>query len=406
MFRPLSIAFFALTTFAIAQPASPPDVQPSSQPVLRALPLGGDDDIYSMPLEQGEAVFPVQPTTRDAAPLPPPVQATPLSAVNASSPLDVKPDGDDAIRLQIFLDQSNFGPGIIDGRPGRFTEQAVQSWNEVHGHPINDWSAVNRAARAAVPNPLAIAVIPEIVKEWVDETLPTKYSLQAKRKRMSYRSIAEFMSERYHCDVPYLVLLNGSAKINNLKPRDTLIVPNIEPFFIELLTGAGFKEDGVLSQRHAVVDTKTNQVRIYEAAPAALVVAEPEPGTTTVSSVSRPNKGLIASFPITPGQPQFIKFGTWTVRNAVELPYWRYDAQLLKTGKRSADSESLNIPPGPNSPVGIFWCGLSKPGIGLHGTSNPETIGRARSAGCIRMANWDVIRLPTLIRPGSTVEIR
>jgi lipoprotein-anchoring transpeptidase ErfK/SrfK len=42
----------------------------------------------------------------------------------------------------------------------------------------------------------------------------------------------------------------------------------------------------------------------------------------------------------------------------------------------------------------------------MHGTPNPETIGRARSHGCIRMANWDAVRLPTLIRPGTTVEIR
>ena len=52
------------------------------------------------------------------------------------------------------------------------------------------------------------------------------------------------------------------------------------------------------------------------------------------------------------------------------------------------------------------WNGLSKPGIGMHGTPNPETIGRARSHGCIRLANWDAIRLPDLIRPGTTVEIR
>lgn len=86
----------------------------------------------------------------------------------------------------------------------------------------------------------------------------------------------------------------------------------------------------------------------------------------------------------------------------IELPHWHQ--QLLETGKRGA--ESLNIPPGPNSPVGIIWNGLSKRGIGMHGTSNPETIGRARSAGCIRLANWDAIRLPALIRPGTTVEIR
>src|SRR5690606_20071593 len=111
-------------------------------------------------------------------------------------------------RLQIFLDQAKFGPGVIDGKPGRFTELAVQAWNEVNGHPPDDWSAVMAAARRAVPNPFAVAVVPDFAGEWVDPTLPTKRSLQAQRKRMSYRSVAEFMAERYHCDVPYLTSLN------------------------------------------------------------------------------------------------------------------------------------------------------------------------------------------------------
>lgn len=403
MLRTVSSAVLALATLAAAQQETRPA---PTRTVLRALPLGGDEDINSLP-HPAESVVPVP------APLPPPAPAAavPLvvkpalaGTVPVPSPLDTKPTGEDALRLQIYLDQANFGPGVIDGKPGRFTELAVQSWNEVHGHPIEDWVAANTAARKAVPNPLAVAIVPDTVTQWVDGTLPTKVSLQAKRKRMSYRSAAEFMSERYHCDVPYLVELNGASKINNLKPRDTVIVPNVTPFYIEVLTGAGYKADEALSQRHAVVDTKLNQVRIFEAAPTALVIAEP--GATNITHVSRPNKGLVASFPITPGEPKFIKFGTWEVRNSVELPYWRYDQKLLDTGKRSADSESLNIPPGPNSPVGIFWCGLTKPGIGLHGTPNPETIGRARSHGCIRMANWDAVRLPTLIRPGTTVEIR
>jgi len=351
----------------------------------------------------GDPVIDAKPSA-SAVPAPTLVRATPLQTVSPPSPLEVKPIGDDALRLQIFLDEAKFGPGIIDGRPGRFTELAVQSWNEVNGHPIDDWVAANTAARKAVPNPMAVAIVPDFVNDWVDGSLPTKVSLQAKRKRMSYRSVAELMSERYHCDVPYLVLLNGNSKINNLKPRDNIIVPNVTPFTIESLTGAGYKADPAMSQRHAVVDTKINQVRIFEAAPAALVIAEP--GATTITHVTRANRGLIASFPITPGENKFIKFGTWEVRNSVELPHWRYDQQLLDTGKRSADSESLEIPPGPNSPVGVFWCGLTKPGIGMHGTPSPETIGRARSHGCIRMANWDAVRLPTLIRPGTTVEIR
>ena len=403
MLRHIPSVFLILVTVASAQQGATPTT-PATRPVLRALPLGGDEDLNSVPADEGVPAMPVKPVA-PVAPVPPPVvKATPITSVSAPTPLDVKPSGDDALRLQIFLDNANFGPGIVDGRPGRFTELAVQSWNEVNGHPILDWSAVNTAARQAVPNPLAVAIVPDFVKQWVDGSLPTKVSQQAKRKRMSYRSVAEFISERYHCDVPYLVLLNGNSKINNLKARDTVIVPNITPFTIESLTGAEYKADPGMSQRHAVVDTKINQVRIFEAAPAALVIAEP--GSAPVTSVSRANKGLIASFPITPGESKFIKFGTWEVRNSVELPYWRYDQKLLDTGKRSADSQSLNIPPGPNSPVGIFWCGLTRPGIGMHGTPSPETIGRARSHGCIRMANWDAVRLPTLIRPGTTVEIR
>lgn len=45
--------------------------------------------------------------------------------------------------------------------------------------------------------------------------------------------------------------------------------------------------------------------------------------------------------------------------------------------------------PGPNSPVGVVWMALSKPHYGIHGTSEPETIGYATSHGCVRLTNWD-----------------
>ena len=177
-----------------------------------------------------------------------------------------------------------------------------------------------------------------------------------------------------------------------------MIVPNVHAFRVEDLTGARYEAEQPMSERHLVVDTRINQLRIFKAAPAALVVSEDG------APAARPNRALLASFPITRGQSKFVKLGNFVMRNCLELPYWRYDKQLLETGKRCDDA--LVIPPGPNSPVGILWNGLSKPGIGLHGTSAPETIGRSRSAGCIRLANWDAIRLPTLVRPGATVEIR
>ncbi len=312
-------------------------------------------------------------------------------------PTDERPTGEDAVRVQIFLSQSMFGPGVIDGKPGRFTELAAHSWNERHGHPLDSWLALNTAAREAVPNAYATAVVPEAVEDWLDTTLPTSRSGQAERRRMSYRSVGEFMAERYHASLNFLNELNGASAVRALGPRDTLIVPNVTPFRIEKeVTGAQHERADVLSDRHAVVDTKMNQLRIFEASPRPVIVAE--------DGSRPPNEALVASFPITPGQERFIEYGSFELRNMVEMPWWRFDQQFLDTGVRSENA--LNIPPGPNSPVGVIWCGTSRSGIGLHGTDEPETIGRARSAGCIRLSNWDAIRLPKLIRPGATIEIR
>ena len=45
---------------------------------------------------------------------------------------------------------------------------------------------------------------------------------------------------------------------------------------------------------------------------------------------------------------------------------------------------------------------LDKPTYGIHGTPEPSTIGRAESHGCIRMTNWDVLRLSQMMKPGFT----
>jgi lipoprotein-anchoring transpeptidase ErfK/SrfK len=50
------------------------------------------------------------------------------------------------------------------------------------------------------------------------------------------------------------------------------------------------------------------------------------------------------------------------------------------------------VPPGPSNPLGTRWMGISAPGVGIHGTSNPSSIGYSVSHGCIRMqvpqAEW------------------
>ena len=52
--------------------------------------------------------------------------------------------------------------------------------------------------------------------------------------------------------------------------------------------------------------------------------------------------------------------------------------------------------------VGLAWLDLTKEHYGIHGTNEPQTIGRAESSGCIRMTNWDVLRLSRMLKPGFT----
>lgn len=63
------------------------------------------------------------------------------------------------------------------------------------------------------------------------------------------------------------------------------------------------------------------------------------------------------------------------------------------------------IPPGPSNPLGTRWLGLNVTGFGIHGTDDAESIGYARSHGCIRMRNRDVERLFARLQPGDSVEL-
>lgn len=83
--------------------------------------------------------------------------------------------------------------------------------------------------------------------------------------------------------------------------------------------------------------------------------------------------------------------GTFTIVNRLAHPtYYR---------------PGVVIPPGDRNPLGTRWMGLSEKGYGIHGTSEPASIGYAKSHGCIRLRNADVERLYERLRPGDVVEL-
>jgi lipoprotein-anchoring transpeptidase ErfK/SrfK len=110
---------------------------------------------------------------------------------------------------------------------------------------------------------------------------------------------------------------------------------------------------------------------------------------------------LVAQFTATMGSSQFpLPLGTWKILGVGYNPPWQYDPALLANADK--DDPKLEIPPGPNNPIGVVWIDLSKEHYGIHGTDEPHRIGRAESNGCIRLTNWDAARLAQMV--GSGVE--
>jgi lipoprotein-anchoring transpeptidase ErfK/SrfK len=289
-------------------------------------------------------------------------------------------DVDTITRVQIFLDESFFGPGKIDGGIGQFTRSAVAHYNYVFNLQPDNWFQVIQNANKSVKDPYAAYTITQSDISFVAD-VPAEPEEQAKLKALSYRSLAEMIAERFHTDEKFLGKLNPNLNWNKATAGSEIRVPNVTPFCIEAVPKhKQFKPDEKLSKRLVIVDTKQRLAAIWE------------------------GEKLIAMFPITPGQEKFIHRGQWTINIMVTTPEFRWDSQMLHEGKRS--DVYYQLPPGPNSPIGIFWAGINKSGIGLHGTNSPHTIGRSESAGCIRFANWDAIRLSELVRPGASVEMR
>jgi lipoprotein-anchoring transpeptidase ErfK/SrfK len=317
-----------------------------------------------------------------------------------------------ATRLQVFLDRANFGPGKIDGHYGDFTLKALALYRESRGEQPQAPPSQSKAKRNVAPdvNGLDLASVePVYIPYTVTEAdlqsigqLPKQVPEEAKLKFLPYRDAADAIAEKFHSDVHFLEQLNP-GKLKEIKAGDQVQVPNVEPF--ELASVKDIKpgsetaseaaneaedqpetqastpgESGAPRNVSIKIDTKTNMLGVFE------------------------NEKLIAAYPVTIGSADTASpIGDWKVRGIAKLPRFRYDKEMLEHGKRSGNFYML--PPGPRNPVGVMWIALNKKGIGIHGTNEPDSIGRAVSHGCIRLANWDVVRLATKIKAGDNASI-
>ncbi len=117
------------------------------------------------------------------------------------------------------------------------------------------------------------------------------------------------------------------------------------------------------------------------------------------------NRVMVASLPCGLGENDSTPVGTFRVRKGSKLvdPAWTNP----RTGEKFASND-------PKNPIGERWIGLegTSPetakftGYGIHGTTEPQSIGKQMSMGCVRLGDSEVEVAYELIGEQSTVVIR
>ncbi|MDP4595075.1 MAG: L,D-transpeptidase [Beijerinckiaceae bacterium] len=103
--------------------------------------------------------------------------------------------------------------------------------------------------------------------------------------------------------------------------------------------------------------------------------------------------------------------GTSRVARKAEWPRWMPPADMLKRWPHLAPTARAGgLNGGPDNPLGAralyLYQGNRDTLYRIHGTNEPDKIGRNVSSGCIRMRNIDVVDLYNRTKLGATVIVR
>jgi lipoprotein-anchoring transpeptidase ErfK/SrfK len=321
-------------------------------------------------------------------------KAAPRKPAPAKTP---EPVDMQALQTQVMLDRAGYSPGEIDGTMGASTKRALDAYTK------NGGKTDTLPADAVTPYKITeqdaagpFVPVPEDMME------------KAKLSTLGYSSLPEALGERFHSSPALLKRMNPTAKF---VAGEEIQVPNVAAA-VQPSTAAGASASPAPTAAPA-----GSPAPAASASPAAAPSPVPTSGrqsdasgavTVTVRKsmsdlVVQDATGRILMYaPVTTGSEHDpLPIGEWKVTGVQKEPKFHYNPDLFWDAEPT--QEKATIPPGPNNPVGVVWVDISRPHYGLHGTPEPSTVGKTTSHGCVRLTNWDVMRLASLVKPGTKV---
>lgn len=320
---------------------------------------------------------------------PPPRGHKPVPIHKPTAP-PVLPCGD-YMSFQVLLDRQGFSPGEIDGRPGENFTHTIAAFQQTKQLPptakadCDTWRALG--GDHADPVLTTYTVSAADLKGPFEKQIPSDMLAQAKLPALDYRSPLEMIGERFHVSPALLTQLNHNAPLAEGRAID---VPAVQPFDPNAKPPLGNARGG---PEHVGGSAPAGQ-----AGDVTIQVSREESALRAV----RPDGSLAFFAPVTTGSVHDpLPPGHWTVVGVDWHPAFHYNPNLFWDAK--PQDTRATIKPGPNNPVGVVWISLNLEHYGLHGTPEPGRIGHTESHGCVRLTNWDAVRVASLVKKGTAV---
>ncbi len=301
-----------------------------------------------------------------------PAEPVPAADAPAAAPADEARPVENWLEAQVELARRGFSGGSIDGVRGPQSAAALRAFQRGAGlAETGDLDKATRESLLLTAPAFTQHLLTAEEKATIQPLAPTWLG-KSEQSALAYTSVLELVAELYHASPNFVRRLNPAVNWDDLLPGVLLKVPAVG---------------------HVTVTGRAAQLQVR------LAAHELEATDDTGR--------VIAHFPVSIARMvEKRPLGELHVTVVIPDPNYTFDPEVFPESPEARElGRKLIVPPGPNNPVGVAWIGLDRTGYGIHGTPDPEKIGRTESHGCFRLANWDARTLLGLAWTGLPVMV-